>query len=153
MIEVSEPNAIRNEERKVRRICILAVVVELLTDMIVMYSVWRFIFPNPDWNDRKKIGALRLNAKSCSHWKLMTEHSFWVHCCVSNFSLQKKLVFFPFAPQLRFEFLFDRKKIARNKNYNVSRIGYLRNSNGTVTVFGTFRILNFSGMDFYFRPD
>jgi len=39
MIEVSEPNAIRNEERKVRRICILAVVVELLTDMIVMYSV------------------------------------------------------------------------------------------------------------------
>ena len=39
MIEVSEPSAIRNEKRKVRRICMLATVVELLTDMIVMYSV------------------------------------------------------------------------------------------------------------------
>jgi len=66
-----------------------------------------------------------------------------------TFHCKTTLHFFPLLRNCFLSFSSIEKKIARDENYNVSRIGYLRNPSRTVTVFDTFRILNFSGMDFF----
>ena len=87
-------SAVGNNKEELRRIGVFATtVVELLTDLVVMYHIYRTL-PYPDWNDGERIGASLLSFKTFLHRILRTGHSFWVHCCVSNLSLQNNLILF-----------------------------------------------------------
>lgn len=111
-------SAVRNNKEELRRISVFATTaVVLLTELVVMYPDIYRTFPYPDWNDGERIGASLLSFKSFLHRILMTGHSFWVHCCVSNLSLQNNLILFLVLCSLvAFYSHFDGKENFAKKN-------------------------------------